>query len=98
MTHSEHQQAQWHQVDWWLGEINQHGYVDELMDGPHSDRSGVEKAAYLIGQLGLRRGRKFACVRVEQTPVTPLPHDTDHASLQFCRQMIDWACGDHGIS
>lgn len=76
-------------VDWWLAEVSRYGYASELHDGPHSDRSGVEQALHLIRGLGLERGRKFCCVRVEQTVVEAKPHDTNEEALSDCRMMID---------
>lgn len=75
-------------VDWWLAEVGQYGYATDLVDGPHSDREGVEEALYLIRGLGLSRCRKFCCVRVEQSAVDPKPHDTNHAALDDCRSML----------
>jgi hypothetical protein len=78
-------------VDWWLAEINQHGYVSDLCDGPHSDRAGVEKALYLFRGMGLERDRRFCCVRVEQSEVVAVAHDVNHEALADCRMMIDRA-------
>jgi hypothetical protein len=75
-------------VDWWLALKGPHEYAKELLDGPHSDRAGVEKALYLIRGMGLAGDRKFCCVRVEQTEVEPKPHDTNHEALEICRKVI----------
>lgn len=76
-------------VDWWLAEVNQYGYVSKLFDGPHTDRAGVEQALHLTRGLGLERGRKFCCVRVEQTAVDAKPNDTNEEALSDCRMLID---------
>ena len=78
-------------VDWWMAEVSQYGYASELCDGPHSDREGVEQALYLIRGLGLERGRKFCCVRIEQSEVLPVDCDVNHEALADCRMMIDRA-------
>lgn len=69
-------------VDWWLAEVSQYGYASKLTDGPHSNRAGVEQAAYLIRGLGLQGDRKFCCVRVEQTDVEPKRHDADKVVME----------------
>lgn len=66
---------------WWLVELNQYGGPGELSDGPHSDRSGVERAAYLLGRLGLVRGRKFGCAYIEITDVDPKAHGANEDAL-----------------
>jgi hypothetical protein len=76
-------------VDWWLAEVSPHGYAGKLCDGPHDDRAGVEQALHLIRGLGLERGRKFCCVRMEQTSVEAKPHDTNEEALRDCRMLID---------
>ena len=76
-------------VNWWLAEKSRYGYANELVDGPHSEREGVEQALFLIRSLGLQRGREFVCVRVEQTEVEPVAHDVDHEALANCKHMID---------
>lgn len=78
-------------VDWWLAEVGPYGYASNLYDGPHSNRAGVEKALYLIRVLGFEKGRKFCCVRIEQTSVEPKPHNTNKEALKDCRVMIDRA-------
>lgn len=78
-------------VDWWLAEVSRYGYASELCDGPHDDRDGVEQALYLIRGLGLERGRKFCCVRIEQSEVLPVAHDVNHEAVADCRMMIDQA-------
>ena len=64
----------------WLAELDQYGNA-KLCDGPHSDRAGVEEAAYLHERLGLKRGRKFACAEVLLTPVSPKPHGANEDAL-----------------
>lgn len=75
-------------VNWWLAEVSPYGYAMSLDDGPHDDREGVEQSAYLIERLGLTRGRKFCCVRVEQFEVTPKAHDTNQEALKDCQKMM----------
>ena len=67
-------------VDWWLAQVSRYGYACSLCDGPHSDRERVEQALYLIRSLEPERGRKFCCVRVEQSDIQPVAHDVEHES------------------
>lgn len=68
-------------VQWWLAETDRNGNAANLADGPHSDREGVEQAAYLIKRLGLTRGRTFAAARVELSEVTPTAHGANEDAL-----------------
>lgn len=67
-------------VQWWLAETDGYGNPT-LSDGPHSDRAGVEQAAYLIKRLGLTRGRTFVAARVELSSVKPAAHGADEDAL-----------------
>lgn len=68
-------------IQWWLAETDRNGNAANLADGPHSDREGVEQAAYLIKRLGLTRGRTFAAARVELSEVTPTAHGANEDAL-----------------
>jgi hypothetical protein len=68
------------EVQWWLAETDGYGNPT-LSDGPHSDRDGVEQAAYLIKRLGMTRGRTFAAARVELSAVTPAAHGANEDAL-----------------
>lgn len=52
----------------WLAVVNEHGVADELVDGPHYDREGVEKAMALYEQLGMDDA-KYCCVEARQTEI-----------------------------
>lgn len=65
----------------WLAEIDQHGNPT-LCDGSHSDRAGVEKAAYLFNCLGLSKERRFACAEVILTEVDAKPHGANEDALK----------------
>lgn len=67
---------------YWLAEIDQHG-SPKLTDGPHGARSGVEKALYLIENLGLIRGRRFACADVTLSPVIAVAHDANKNAISL---------------
>jgi hypothetical protein len=56
-------------VNWWLAEVGDYGYAHTLIDGPHSDREGVERALEVFRIMRLERGRKFCCVRLEETEI-----------------------------
>lgn len=77
------------EANWWLAEKCRYGYANELVDGPHDSREGVEQAFYLIRSLGLQRGREFVCVRVEQSEVAPVAHDVNQEALSNCKMMVD---------
>lgn len=77
-----------HPTQWWLAELDVHGNPT-LTDGPHGERGGVEKAAFLINGLGLNRhNRKFACAEVRLSGVIPLPHDTNLTAMQDVAEMV----------
>ena len=75
-------------VDWWLGELNIHGYCSDLIDGPHSNREGVEQAAYLLENLGFKKDREFVCVKLETTPIEAVAHDVNEEALEDCKNMM----------
>lgn len=63
-------------VEWWLAEGSR------LVDGPHKNREGVEKALYLFRRLGIGRGKNYLCARVELSPVQPVAHDANEDAIQ----------------
>lgn len=67
-------------VQWWLAKLDQYGNP-KLVDGAHSDRAGVEQALYLINRLGLGKGNRYACARVEVTDVEPVAHNANEDAL-----------------
>jgi len=78
--------------DFWLGEAGRPGIPLALMDGPHDDRAGVERAAYLIPALGLGKpGRPFVCVEAIVTPVTPSADGVDHGAVAQNRRVVEKA-------
>lgn len=74
-------------VRWWLGVVNEHGYVSELTDGPHDERAGVVKALHIIQSLGLTRGRKFACVQCIETEVLPTAEGVNAEAIAILRSI-----------
>jgi hypothetical protein len=76
-------------VHWWLAEVGVHGYATELIDGPHDSREDVEQAMFMFWNLGLGKGKKYCCVRVEESAVQAKPHDTNMDALAICKNMID---------
>lgn len=62
------------QVQWWLAELDRYGNPT-LVDGAHSDRSGVDRAMEIFMEVGSRgkstltRGKRFAIARVELTEI-----------------------------
>lgn len=78
--------------EFWLGEHGRPGIPLALMDGPHDDRAGVERAAYLIPALGLGKpSRPFVCVEAIVTPVTPSAEGVDHGAVAQNRSVIEKA-------
>jgi hypothetical protein len=73
-------------VQWWLASLDQHGNPT-LCDGAHATREGPEKAAYLFGQLGLGRGQRYACARVEITPVEARAHGANGSALRALNEI-----------
>lgn len=73
-------------VQFWLAELDQYGNP-KLTDGAHDKREGVEQALYLIKRLGLAGDRKFACARVEITPVEAKPHGPNEGALNTLNQI-----------
>ena len=53
----------------WLAELDVYGNPT-LIDGAHLNRGGAEKAATLITQLGMSRGRTFAVAEVHLPGLT----------------------------
>lgn len=86
-----HESEKPERVNYWLAERNQYGNADVFIDGPHSNREGVEKALYLINSLGLNlstKNRDLCCIRVEQTPVEPKNHNANEEAIAACREMM----------
>jgi hypothetical protein len=53
----------------WLAELDRHGNPT-LTDGAHGTRAGAEKAAKIIGRLGLSEGKRFAVAEVRLSELT----------------------------
>lgn len=70
----------------WLGEQDQYGTARHV-DGPHNDRAGVEKAAYLFDALGLTKARKLVCMEVIVTEVKPSADGVNMEALGQCQEM-----------
>lgn len=69
-------------VQWWLTKLDVHGNPT-LVDGAHRDRAAVEQAAYLLGRLGLSKGAKYACARVEITDVEAKSHGSNEDAVNI---------------
>lgn len=72
-------------VQWWLAELDQYG-VGRPVDGPHSDRSGADKAMYLFNALGLVNGRRYAVAKVELFPPEPSAEGVNHVAVAECNK------------
>lgn len=70
----------------WLGENDQYGTARHV-DGPHHDRAGVEKAAYLFNALGLTKGRTLVCMEVIVTEVQPSADSVNMEAVSQCQEM-----------
>ena len=60
-------------VEWWLAELDRYGNPT-LVDGAHSDRSGVDRAMELFIKLGATHtsydvSKRYAVARVELTDI-----------------------------
>lgn len=73
-------------TQFWLAELDQYGNA-KLNDGPHSDRNGVEQAFYLIGRLGLGKGKVYACAEVILTPVEAKSHGANEEALSILNSL-----------
>jgi len=71
-------------VQWWLAELDRYGNPT-LVDGPHSDAEGCEKALYLRRSIAVLarkvQGKRFAAVRVQIFPVEAKSHDSNHEAI-----------------
>lgn len=68
-------------TQYWLAELDQHGNPT-LIDGAHSRASGANKAAYLIGALGLGKpNRNFAIAQIKLTPCSPSSKGVNHKAI-----------------
>ena len=78
-------------VQWWLAELDQHGNP-KLSDGAHSERTGADRAMYLIKNLGLdNKGKRWAVARVELSEPRPSADGVSHDAVSACRAMVDAA-------
>ena len=68
-------------VQWWLAELDQHGNA-KLVDGQHDNRSGADKAMYLINALGLsKESKRYAVARVELFTPKPSADGVNHEAI-----------------
>ncbi len=63
-----------------LVSLDQYGNP-KLEDGSHSDRSGVEQAAYLHQRLGFAKSKRYACAEIIITEVEAKSHGSNEAAL-----------------
>jgi hypothetical protein len=68
-------------LQWWLAELDQHGNA-KLIDGPHNEMAGVQRAAHLFEQLGFAKGKQHAAARVEVMPIEPNSSGINHEAVQ----------------
>ncbi|WP_222102712.1 hypothetical protein, partial [Robbsia andropogonis] len=67
-----------HLVQWWLAKVDSYGAA-WAFDGPHSDRAGADKAAYLMAAFGLQKeGEHYAVVEARITDPRPSATDVQH--------------------
>jgi hypothetical protein len=80
------------ETQWWLAELDQYGNP-KLIDGAHSDRESVNRAAWLIKamHLGGNRPRKFAVAKVELSACVPTAAGVD---LEAVRTINNAAIGE----
>lgn len=69
-------------AQWWLAELDQYGNP-KLIDGAHSRRSAVNKAAHLIQALHLgTSNRRFAVARVELSECVPSSKGVNQSAVR----------------
>lgn len=66
--------------EFWLARVTSSPSDFHLTDGPHHDRAGVEKAAYLFQRLGLGGDNKY--VGVEVFEVKAAAHGANEEAIQ----------------
>lgn len=71
----------------WLAEVDQHGNP-RLVDGSHATRQGVEQAAYLYANLGMGKGKSYACAEVVLTPVDAVAHDVNEEAVAILSRAV----------
>jgi hypothetical protein len=77
------------EIQYWLAELGPHD-LPKLIDGPHSRRSGDNRAAYLIRGIGLGpKDRRFAVARVELTDCEPTSLGVNQKALNACKKMVE---------
>lgn len=71
------------EVQWWLARLDQHGNPS-LCDGPHSERTGADRAMYLYRGLGLaKKGERYAVARIELSKPKPTSEGVDQDAMQI---------------
>ena len=77
------------EIQYWLVELGVHD-LPRLLDGPHSRRSGANRAAYLIRGIGLGpKDRRFKVGRLELSDCEPTNAGVDESALAICKAMVD---------
>jgi hypothetical protein len=71
---------------WWLVELDRYGNPS-LCDGPHGERSGAERALYILQRLG-SAGCQFAVAEVYLSDAAPRCNGVDEEALNSCVDMI----------
>lgn len=67
-------------AQFWLAQLDQYGNPT-LTDGPHDNRGGVEQAIYLFKNLGLGKGKQYACAEVTITEVEARSHGANEEAI-----------------
>lgn len=70
------------EVQWFLVTLDQHDWPT-LCDGPHSERTGADRAMYLYRGLGLaKKGERYAVARIELSKPKPTSEGVDQDAMQ----------------
>lgn len=68
-------------VQWWLAKLDSYGTA-WTFDGPHGERAGADKAAYLMPALGLQKaGEEYVVVEARITEPRPNSTGVDHGAV-----------------
>lgn len=70
------------QEQWWLASLDRYGNPT-LVDGAHSDRTGVEKALYLRQRLSLAKDERYGAVRLEVFDVEPVAYGANEEAVDI---------------
>lgn len=75
-------------TQWWLVELDQWNNP-RLVDGAHANKSGADKALFIITGMGLAKDKTYLSARVDFFDPKPTSNGVNMQALEACKSMVD---------